>query len=99
MSENIVPRLLTRKEAAQYCNVCVIAFDRYVKKGVLPPKVIGTRMWDRKAIDIWLDRASGLDPSHPETTKPSDQPVPNHQGWLDKLNGQHQPEGTTPGHQ
>jgi predicted DNA-binding transcriptional regulator AlpA len=55
-------RLLTKIEAIAYCgSVSVSTFDRYVRNGLLPQKIIGTQaLWDRKAIDARLDRISGL---------------------------------------
>jgi hypothetical protein len=53
---NIVPRLLTRQEAAAYCGVSVPTFD-----GVCPVKAIslgnGKRLerFDRISLDGWID--------------------------------------------
>jgi hypothetical protein len=57
----ITPRGLTKEEAAAYCG-CETerAFDDWVKRGVVPGAIPGTHRWDRKAIDLWLDRLSGL---------------------------------------
>lgn len=55
-SSNIVPRLLTRQEAAAYCGVSVPTFD-----GVCPVKAIalgnGKRLerFDRISLDGWID--------------------------------------------
>lgn len=55
-SSNIVPRLLTRQEAAAYCGVSVPTFD-----GVCPVKAIalgnGKRLerFDRITLDGWID--------------------------------------------
>ncbi len=54
------PRLLTRQQAAAYCSVSLETFDDYRRRGIVPDPVIGTARWDRKLIDIWLDRASGI---------------------------------------
>ena len=54
------PRLLTRQQAAAYCGVTPDTFDVYRRRGIVPDPIPGTSRWDRKLIDIWLDRASGI---------------------------------------
>ena len=54
------PRLLTRQQAAAYCSVSLETFDDYRRRGIVPDPVTGTARWDRKLIDLWLDRASGI---------------------------------------
>ena len=56
----IGPRLLTREQAAAYCSLSVQAFSAWVRAGRLPPALPGTSRWDKTAIDIGLDKASGL---------------------------------------
>lgn len=57
----LVPRGLSREQAAEYCGCDTVdAFDEWVKKGIVPGPIPGTRRWDRKAIDRALDRRSGL---------------------------------------
>ena len=59
--ERIAPRGLTKEEAADYCGCrSEDAFDTWMKKGIVPGPIPGTQRWDRKAIDLWLDRASGI---------------------------------------
>jgi hypothetical protein len=53
-------RVATRKQAADYCNLSIFTFDLWVKKGILPGRIPGTRFWDLAAIDHALDKASGL---------------------------------------
>ena len=56
------PRGITRKEAAAYCGCGSVAtFSNWIRRGILPGPVPGTKRWDRKAIDAALDRASGLE--------------------------------------
>ena len=62
-----LPRLLSRSQAATYCNVSVSTFSNWVRSGKLPPPLPGTRRWDVKAIDFALDAMSGLQPK-PETS-------------------------------
>jgi predicted DNA-binding transcriptional regulator AlpA len=52
-------RLYSRTQAATYCGLSKQAFSAWVKTGRLPPPLIGTARWDRKAIDAALDRLSG----------------------------------------
>jgi hypothetical protein len=56
----ITPRLLTRKQAAGYCGLSLQGFSEWVKRGIIPPALPGTARWDLKAIDIALDRLSGI---------------------------------------
>jgi hypothetical protein len=55
-------RGLTREEAAAYCGCeSLAAFSDWVRRGIIPGPIRGTKRWDRKAIDAALDRASGLE--------------------------------------
>ena len=54
------PRLLSRQQAAAYCSVSPETFDDYRRRAIVPDPIIGTNRWDRKLIDIWLDKASGI---------------------------------------
>lgn len=65
-SDQIAPRGLTKEQAAAYCGCGLDAFDTWVKRGIVPGAIPGTQRWDRKAIDWYLDRASGL-PTGPTT--------------------------------
>lgn len=53
-------RCLTREEAADYIGISVETFDVWRRKGILPGPIHGTHRWDRKALDLALDKASGL---------------------------------------
>lgn len=57
----MTPRLLTKEAAAAYCSMSPDAFEQRVRPYV-PPLPIGARplLWDRNAIDRWLDEQSGL---------------------------------------
>ena len=52
------PRLLTRQQAAAYCGVTPDTFDDYRQRAIVPDPIAGTNRWDRKLIDLWLDKAS-----------------------------------------
>lgn len=54
-------RLLTIAEAAEYCRLTTEGFRAWQEKGLVPGPIPGTRRWDRKALDLALDRLSGLD--------------------------------------
>lgn len=55
------PRGLSREVAAAYCGLTPEGFDQWVKRGLVPGPIPGTQRWDCKAIDLALDRASGLE--------------------------------------
>lgn len=64
MSRAVLKRGLTREEAAEYCGCKTLSsFDERVRRGVIPRAMPGTHTWDRKAIDLALDRASGIAPT------------------------------------
>jgi hypothetical protein len=53
------PRLMSGADAAAYCGVTHVTFSKWVAAGAMPKPVVGRR-WDRKAIDLALDKASGI---------------------------------------
>ena len=62
---NVVPRCLTREQAAAYVGVSVDLFDAEVKAGMWPkgrPRGAkgGKLTWDRKMLDVAEDQRSGL---------------------------------------
>jgi hypothetical protein len=60
----MTPRCLNRRQAADYCGCgSLSAFDDWVRRGIVPGPIPGTRRWDRKAIDAALDKSSNLAPS------------------------------------
>jgi hypothetical protein len=59
----IVPRLLTRRQAAAYCGLSVRSFSEWVIAGKMPGPIPGTNHWDWRAINAVLDKASGLEKS------------------------------------
>lgn len=54
------PRLLSGADAAAYCGITAATFSKWVAAGTAPPPLPGTRRWDRKAIDLALDKSSGI---------------------------------------
>lgn len=57
---SVTPRLLSGTAAAAYCSVTLNTWSKWVSAGLMPKPVIGRR-WDKKAIDLALDRASGIE--------------------------------------
>lgn len=53
-------RCLTRAEAAEYCGLTVDGFNDWRRRKLIPGPIKGTRRWDRKALDLALDKASGI---------------------------------------
>jgi hypothetical protein len=58
----IEPRLLSGSDAAAYCGVTPATFSKWVATGIAPKPLPGTRRWDRKAIDLAIDKVSGIKP-------------------------------------
>ncbi len=59
----LAPRLLTREQAAAYCGVSVQTFTSWVRGGIVPGPLPGTRRWDKRAIDATLDLVSRIGPN------------------------------------
>ncbi|MCP1852102.1 MULTISPECIES: helix-turn-helix transcriptional regulator [unclassified Bradyrhizobium] len=53
-------RLMTGAQAAAYLGITTVTLAKWVAAGIVPPPLPGTRRWDRKAIDLALDKASGI---------------------------------------
>ncbi|KRR21872.1 hypothetical protein [Bradyrhizobium retamae] len=55
-------RGLSKQEAADYCGCATLAaFDRWRRQGIVDVNPIpGTNIYDRKALDLALDAASGI---------------------------------------
>ncbi|MGB3041759.1 MAG: hypothetical protein WBB98_01060 [Xanthobacteraceae bacterium] len=48
-------------DAAAYLGLTPAAFNKWVAEGRIPKPLPGTRRWDRKAIDLALDKISGIE--------------------------------------
>jgi predicted DNA-binding transcriptional regulator AlpA len=57
------PRLMTGAEVAAYLGLTQASFSKWVADGRAPKRLPGTRRWDRKAIDLYLDKLSGIPPA------------------------------------
>ncbi len=69
----IEPRGLSKEQAAAYAGCeSLSAFNEWVRRGIMPRPIPGTRKWDRKAIDAALDRLSGLQPKIEAQLSPYD---------------------------
>ncbi len=67
-NDNETARLMTKTEAAAYCSTTIPTFNKWLIKGWIPP-ALPMRKWDRKALNLALDKLSGLiDESKPEDT-------------------------------
>jgi hypothetical protein len=66
------PRLLSGAGAATYCGVTPATWSKWVADGRAPKPLPGTRRWDRKAIDLALDKISGI-PAAPSTVSFEDE--------------------------
>lgn len=70
---NIEPRFLSQEQAAAYVGIGVPAFRREVNLGIWPqPRVRGPSggrlTWDRKLLDLYADRDSGIELATPAAT-------------------------------
>lgn len=57
------PRGLRLDQAAEYVGVSAHTFDRHVPLN--PISIGGAKVYDRKALDLWMDKQSGLVPADP----------------------------------
>lgn len=62
---HLKPRLVSRTEAATYCGLKPSRFSELVKHGMMPKAIPGTSKWDMRAIDLHLDKLSGIKPEKP----------------------------------
>lgn len=42
---------LTRSQAAQLCNLTPTGFDSWVRRGIVPGPIAGTRRWSKAALE------------------------------------------------
>jgi hypothetical protein len=54
---------MTGPDVAAYLGITSATFAKWVANGRAPKPLPGTRRWDRKAIDLTLDRLSGIPPA------------------------------------
>lgn len=59
---DLEPRLLTLNELARYLGYAnSTSIANLVKDGSIPPPIFGKK-WDRRAVDLAIDKLSGLGP-------------------------------------
>lgn len=73
------PLILTRQEAADLLGISTSTFDKWVRKGVAPAALSGTRRWSRAA----LERAMGGDTSAPKAINMND-PEAVYEAWKEE---------------
>jgi hypothetical protein len=57
----IEPRGMSKEQAAAYAGCdSLSAFNDWIRRGIMPGPIPGTRKWDRRAIDAALDRLTGF---------------------------------------
>lgn len=56
----MTPRLLTKAQAAEYVGYSLSRFGELVRDGKFSPPITGTARWDKKKLDLELDRLSGI---------------------------------------
>jgi len=56
---NVPKRGLSLDEAAEYCGVSTNTLTRH---GPAPIKIGDRKIYDRRALDRWLDQLAGIDP-------------------------------------
>jgi hypothetical protein len=74
------PRCVRRKEIEQAYGLKPAVFSRLVAKGIMPLRVPGTRMWDRRAIEHALDKISGLGQASNDNATEADRWFKEHDG-------------------
>lgn len=52
---------LTRQQAAELCNLTPSGFDSWVRRGILPGPVAGTRRWSSAALERALSGGAADD--------------------------------------
>ncbi|NHN85763.1 hypothetical protein GOB93_14090 [Acetobacter musti] len=60
MSDAITPRGLPAREAARYIGISESLFRDRVASEIAPFRIGSRCLWDRKQLDLWLDRRSGI---------------------------------------
>jgi hypothetical protein len=70
LPHNIAKRGLSLEEAAEYCGVSKNTMTRH---GPRPVKIGDRAVYDRRLLDDWLDRLTGLAAPNAETQDPEEQ--------------------------
>ncbi|MQR97826.1 hypothetical protein [Gluconobacter aidae] len=67
MSETIAPRCLPIRAAAEYLGIKESLFRERVAPEIASFTIGTRRLWDRKMLDRWLDRQSGIESATAQT--------------------------------
>lgn len=57
---------LTRDQAAELCGLTTAGFDSWVRRGIVPGPIKGTRRWSRAALERAVSGLSESDRDDPE---------------------------------
>lgn len=60
------PIALTREEAAALCHLTPSGFDSWVRRGIVPGPVKGTRRWSHVALEAALEGGVSANDDDPE---------------------------------
>ena len=80
LPRGITPRLLSEDAAAAYLGIHPETFEQHVRPHIRPVEIGSRRLWDVKALDRWLDEASGLT-----------EPLPTADDWLARFDAEDAP--------
>lgn len=83
LPDGVTQRGLTRQQAASYLGISVDILRQMTERGdIVRVPLPGRRVvYDRAALDRWLDRASGMDAAAPVATAPT----PAKRAWLEAI--------------
>lgn len=76
----IPTRCVGRSDIARDYGIKPAVFSRMVANGVMPARLLGTRLWDRRAIDRVLDSLAGFDKPANENETEADRWFMEHGG-------------------
>ena len=84
----VEPLVLTRSQAAELCQLTVTGFDSWVRRGIVPGPIKGTKRWSRAA----LERAiAGGDITTPPSraAEDDDDPEAAMARWMEQQHASH----------
>lgn len=75
-------RILNSREAAAYCGLSLAGFRNWINRGIIPGRIKGTYKYDQKALDLAIDKASGI-----AILNANSQPLSPYEKWKANQNG------------